>query len=74
MHEKSQVVEALAMYINEVERQLERKWKSLDQIEVMNIMESMMNQGNVQAHLQNSLKSMAFVHNRPRQEHHNKMV
>ena len=25
LHEKSQVVEALAMYINEVERQLERK-------------------------------------------------
>ena len=66
LNEKSQAVNALEVYITEVEKQLKRKVKI--------IRSDRGGEYYVQAHLLNSLKSMAFVHNTLCHEHHSKMV
>ena len=66
LHEKSKALNVLEVYITEVERQLKRKVKI--------IRSDRGGEYYVQAHLLNSLKSMAFVHNTLCQKHHSKMV
>ena len=74
LHEKSQAVNALEVFINEVERQLDRKVKLSGQTEVVNIMESMMKVDNTLVCLLSSLRGVIFVLNTQCQVHHNKMV
>jgi len=63
LHEKSQVVDALEIYLNELERQLDRKVKLLDLIEVVSIMKDIMKLSNTQVHLLNSFRNVGFMRN-----------
>ena len=74
MHEKSQAIDIFEMFITEVERQLDKKIKLLDQIEGVNIMADMMNQDKILVLLPNSLKSMAFVLSTQCLVRHSRMV
>ena len=58
LHENSQSVDVLETFINEVERQLDRKVKV-----VRSDMENLMKVDNVKVHLKSYLKVGAYMHN-----------
>jgi len=74
LHEKSQSVNALEVYINEVEMQLDRKVKMYGLIEVVSIIEDMMKVDNTLVRSLSSLRNVVFLLNTQCQAHHNKMV
>ena len=62
LHEKSKSVIILEVFIDEVERQLDKKVKVVRSDRVVNFMENSMKVDNVLVHLQNYLKVGAYVH------------
>jgi len=61
-HKKSQAFNTLEVYINEVERQLDKRWKLSGQIKVVSIMDDMMKVNNNLVQLKSSLRNVVFVH------------
>ena len=74
LHEKSQSVDTLEVFVNEVERQLDKNVKLSGLTDLVNTMEYMMKVDSALVHLLSSYKAVVFVLNTLCQEHHNKMV
>ena len=74
LHEKSQAVNALEVYIIEVERQLERKVKIIRSDRSGEYYGKYYESGQCSGPFAKRLENMAFVHNTLCQEHHSKMV
>ena len=69
LHEKSQAINALEIYLNKVER-----WKFSSLIKMESTTKVMMKLKNTLVQLLNSFKNMVFVRNTQCHVHHNKMV
>jgi len=70
LHEKSQAMDALEIYLNEVERQLDRKVKVIKSDRGGDTMKL----DNTQVYLLNFFRNVTFVRNTQCLIHHNKMM